>query len=57
MFNLFKCKHPSKYLIVVKGNPTRVKLDEDFTKVTFHLHCTKCGKAIDISCKVCKRFP
>lgn len=52
MFNLFKCKHHSEYLVISKGNPTRTKVDDDFTKVTFHLHCFKCGEDVDISCNV-----
>ncbi len=48
MFSIFTCTHPLKYLAVQKES-SEVKLDEDFSKVTHHLRCTKCSKDVSIS--------
>jgi len=43
----FKCQHPAERLYVNK-DATIKKKDDDFNIVTYHLHCGKCGKNVDI---------
>ncbi len=45
---MFKCKHPA-HLLEVKKHHTSVKQDEDFTKINYHLFCSKCDKDVNIS--------
>jgi len=45
---MFKCKHPA-HLLGVKKHHTSVKQDEDFTKINYHLYCSKCSKDVTIS--------
>ena len=45
---LFSCNHPAKSLFV-KRDSTMGKRDSDFTDITHHLFCMKCGSDIDIS--------
>uniref|UniRef100_A0A6M3M5F9 Uncharacterized protein n=1 Tax=viral metagenome TaxID=1070528 RepID=A0A6M3M5F9_9ZZZZ len=46
----FRCKHPAGRLGPHSPTPTVTPIDEDFEKVTFHLHCWECGKKVDVSC-------
>ena len=43
----FACKHPARSLFVDRDSSV-MKRDEDFTDVTFHLVCFKCGEKVDI---------
>ena len=48
MRTIFKCQHKSKHLAVARDE-TKKYLDEDFSKVTYHLFCQNCGEHIDVS--------
>jgi hypothetical protein len=45
--SIFGCGHNVKYLVVNKEHSER-PVDADFTVITYHLHCTNCGKDVDI---------
>lgn len=39
---IFRCKHPHKYLAVIKEQ-TVTKKDDDYELVQYHFRCIKCG--------------
>lgn len=43
----FKCSHPHAYLAVEK-DATETKIDDNYTKVTYHLFCLGCGESQSI---------
>lgn len=45
--SIFSCGHKAEYLVVSKDHST-VQVDADWAKITYHLHCTNCGKDVDI---------
>jgi hypothetical protein len=47
----FKCKHPAKWLYVEKDHTERDSRDYpgEFTQITYHLYCLKCGEKVNIS--------
>jgi phosphoserine aminotransferase len=47
MFNLFKCKHPFKSLIVEK-NHTIKQVDEDFNHINYYLMCSNCDTKLTL---------
>ena len=46
----FTCKHPADRLGVASTAPSVQKIDAEFERVTFYLHCYGCGKPVNVSC-------
>lgn len=43
----FKCQHPAKWL-VAEREQTKVNVDADFDRVTFHMRCISCGELVSV---------
>lgn len=44
-----KCCHPAKHLAIAQGEDTVEPIDGEFSRITKHLHCRKCGASVDVS--------
>jgi len=48
LLGFFKCSHPFDRLCVEKEH-SEVTVDKDFSEITYHLHCRKCGTNLPLT--------